>query len=123
MAKLNWERAAKLCGRRVLDHRFENEIPDRAARWIAAVERRHPQQRITTTASSSYPVGGARLILLLFISGSRALRPDTRNFRRLAGKTARTIPKTDVSVLKTDTSLAGSVYGSTRRSSTTKSTL
>jgi len=60
MTKLNWERAAKLYGRRTLDHRFEYEIPDRAARWISAVERRQQQQRITTTASSSYAVGGAR---------------------------------------------------------------
>jgi hypothetical protein len=40
MTKMNWNRAAKLYGRRTLDRRFENEIPDRAQRWLAKAENR-----------------------------------------------------------------------------------
>jgi len=53
MTKMNWNRAAKLYGRRTLDHRFENEILDRAERWLAKAENRQRERRITTVASSS----------------------------------------------------------------------
>jgi hypothetical protein len=45
MAKLNWWRATKLYRRPTLDHRFENDTPDRADRWLVAVERRQAQRR------------------------------------------------------------------------------
>ncbi len=45
MAKLNWWRATKLHRRPTLDHRYENDIPDRADRWLAAVDRRQAQRR------------------------------------------------------------------------------
>ena len=52
MARMDWRRAA-LYGRRTLDHRFENEMPDAAERWLRRAERRLQQQRITVIASSS----------------------------------------------------------------------
>jgi hypothetical protein len=51
--KMNWSRANKLYGRRTLDHRWENDVPDRAAKWLQAVERRQRERRLTTTVSSS----------------------------------------------------------------------
>ena len=51
MTKLNWERANKLYGRRTLDHRWENDVPDRAQKWLQAVERN--RQRRSLTAPSS----------------------------------------------------------------------
>jgi len=46
MTKMNWSRASKLYGRRgTLDFRFENEVPDRAARWLRANERRQRERR------------------------------------------------------------------------------
>jgi hypothetical protein len=42
--KMNWHRA-HLHGKPSLDYRYENDIPDRAARWLAAVERRQAQRR------------------------------------------------------------------------------
>ena len=56
MAKLNWWRANKLYGQKTLDYRYELDVPDRAEKWIAAVERNQRerrQPRFTTTASSS----------------------------------------------------------------------
>jgi hypothetical protein len=44
MAKLDWRRA-QLYGRPSLDHRYENDVPDRADRWLAAAERRQMQRR------------------------------------------------------------------------------
>ena len=52
MVKMNWRRA-QFYGRRTLDHRFENEMPDAAERWMRRAERRLQQQRITVIASSS----------------------------------------------------------------------
>src|SRR5262249_24545630 len=49
---MNWRRA-RLPGKPSLDHRWENDIPDRADRWLKAVERNRQQRRFTTTASSS----------------------------------------------------------------------
>jgi len=46
MVKMNW-RCAQFYGRRTLDHRFENEMPDAAERWLRRAERRLQQQRIT----------------------------------------------------------------------------
>jgi hypothetical protein len=45
MTKLNWWRATKLYRRPTLDWRYEHDIPDRAERWLAAVERRLGQRR------------------------------------------------------------------------------
>jgi hypothetical protein len=62
MAKLNWWRTNKIAGRRVIDHRFEEEdlrSRDRAGRYLAAVEKRQmqvrqrPREYRTLTASSS----------------------------------------------------------------------
>ena len=52
MVKMNWRRA-QFYGRRTLDHRFENEMPDAAERWLRRAERRLQQQRITVIAWSS----------------------------------------------------------------------
>jgi hypothetical protein len=47
MSKLNWRRA-QLHGRRTLDHRYEfdADYPDRADKWLKAVERNQRQRRI-----------------------------------------------------------------------------
>jgi hypothetical protein len=47
---MDW-RKARLYGRPTTDHRFESELPDRADRWLRAVERRQ-QTRLTTLSSS-----------------------------------------------------------------------
>jgi hypothetical protein len=52
MARMDWRRAA-LYGRCTLDHRYENDVPDAAERWLRRAERRLQQQRITVIASSS----------------------------------------------------------------------
>src|SRR5262245_8892836 len=44
MAKLDWRRA-RLFGRQTLDHRFENGLPDRAEKWLQAVQRNQAQRR------------------------------------------------------------------------------
>jgi hypothetical protein len=57
--KMNWRRAA-LQNRPSLDFRYEFDVPDRAAKWLRAVEHRlQQQQRITTVASSSCVAGRA----------------------------------------------------------------
>jgi hypothetical protein len=43
--RMRWDLVAKLHGRRTLDYRYENDIPDRADRWLAAVERRQASRR------------------------------------------------------------------------------
>jgi hypothetical protein len=60
MAKLNWWRANKLYGQKTLDYRYELDVPDRAEKWIAAVERHQrvrriyaPPRRRTITLTSS----------------------------------------------------------------------
>jgi len=60
MAKLNWERANKLYGRRTIDHRFEHDVPDRAERWLQAVERRQRERRTLTASSSAVVVRSTR---------------------------------------------------------------
>src|SRR5262245_27911136 len=45
MAKMNHWRAAKLYRRMTTDHRFEHELPDRADKWLSAVERRQQRAR------------------------------------------------------------------------------
>jgi hypothetical protein len=42
--RMDWRRA-RLHGRRTLDYRFENELPDRATRWLQAVERNQRERR------------------------------------------------------------------------------
>jgi hypothetical protein len=42
--RMNWSRA-RLAGRRTLDHRHEGDTPDRAQRWLNAVERRRQPER------------------------------------------------------------------------------
>jgi hypothetical protein len=64
--RMNW-RKAHLHGRPTLDFRREHDVPDGAARWLAAVERRQAQRRqrprerrsvcVSTQASSAW---GAR---------------------------------------------------------------
>ena len=39
MVKMNWRRA-QFYGRRTLDHRYENDVPDAAERWLRRAERR-----------------------------------------------------------------------------------
>jgi hypothetical protein len=54
--KLNWWRQGKVYGRKTLDYRYELDVPDRADKWLRAVERNQRerrQPRVTTTASSS----------------------------------------------------------------------
>jgi len=44
--KMNWSRAGKLYRRMTTDFRYESDVPDRAQRWIDAVERnRRARQR------------------------------------------------------------------------------
>ena len=50
--RMDWRRA-RLHGRPSLDHRFENDVPDRADKWLRAVERRQRERRNTLTAPSS----------------------------------------------------------------------
>jgi hypothetical protein len=50
--RMNW-RGARLSGKPTLDHRYENDVPDRADRWLRAAERRLQEQRITAVLSSS----------------------------------------------------------------------
>jgi hypothetical protein len=60
--RMDWRRA-RLHGRPTLDHRYEHDIPDRAERWLRAVERNQqarqqsrPRERrrsFVTQASSS----------------------------------------------------------------------
>jgi hypothetical protein len=42
--RMNWARA-RLHGRRTTDHRYEHELPDRAQRWLEAVERNRRARR------------------------------------------------------------------------------
>jgi hypothetical protein len=39
MAKMNHWRANKICRRATLDWRYEHFVPDRAEKWLRAVER------------------------------------------------------------------------------------
>jgi hypothetical protein len=50
MAKMNWARC-RFVGRPTVDHRYENELPDRAQRWLRKAKTR--RERRTTAASSS----------------------------------------------------------------------
>jgi hypothetical protein len=43
--RMNWRRA-RLYGRPTLDHRRENDVPDRADRWLRGVERRQRERRM-----------------------------------------------------------------------------
>ena len=55
-AKFNWRRA-KLASRPNLDHRWDDPgsefAPDRASRWLQAVERRQREQRHKSVRASS----------------------------------------------------------------------
>jgi hypothetical protein len=57
--RMDW-RKAQLYGRRTLDHRYENDEPDRASRWIAAVERRQRERRTLTVPSSAIAVRSSK---------------------------------------------------------------
>jgi hypothetical protein len=59
MAKMNWRRA-QLYGRPTLDKRFEFDAPDRAAKWLRAIERRLQERRVTAVVSSSAILKGSR---------------------------------------------------------------
>jgi hypothetical protein len=67
MAKMNYWRAGKLYRKSSLDIRYENDVPDRAAKWLERAEERLRQQRhqarepscpstVATTASSTAAV-------------------------------------------------------------------
>jgi hypothetical protein len=45
MTRMNWWRAGKLYRREAVDLRYEHDIPDRAAKWLAGVERQQAQRR------------------------------------------------------------------------------
>jgi hypothetical protein len=45
MARMNWRDASKTYRRPILDYRHEYDVPDRAARWLAAVDRNQAQRR------------------------------------------------------------------------------
>jgi len=55
MTKLNWQRANKLYGRRVLDHRYEfdPDYPDATARWLRKAENRQRERRGLTAPSTA----------------------------------------------------------------------
>ena len=55
MAKMNYWRAGKLYRRSSLDIRYENDVPDRAERWLRAVERNQQQRHQTRAAGSVAP--------------------------------------------------------------------
>lgn len=48
--RMNWR--ARLHGRPSLDHRYENDVPDRAARWLGVVERRQRERRSAISNST-----------------------------------------------------------------------
>jgi len=54
MSKLNWWRANKLYRRGTVDLRYEHDVPDRADRWLAAVERRQLQWRTRPRGRRSF---------------------------------------------------------------------
>jgi len=49
---MDWRRV-RLHGRPSLDHRFDLDVPDRADKWLRAVESRQRERRNTLTAPSS----------------------------------------------------------------------
>jgi hypothetical protein len=57
-SRMDWRRA-RLHGRPSLDHRYENDVPDRAQRWLDAVERRqrerprHRERRVSFSSMRS----------------------------------------------------------------------
>ena len=53
---MNWRRA-QLYGRRTLDHRYENDVPDAAERWLRRAER-----RAAATAHHRYSVVVSNLL-------------------------------------------------------------
>jgi len=60
---LNWRRA-RLHGRRIIDHRWDEfgefRRRDAADRWLEAAERRLRQERTTTVISSAVRIGSSR---------------------------------------------------------------
>jgi hypothetical protein len=53
--RMDW-RKARLYGRPSLDFRREYDVPDRAAKWLQAVERRQRERRTLTAPSSAIAV-------------------------------------------------------------------
>jgi hypothetical protein len=51
MVRMNWRRAA-LQSKPSLDFRYEHDVPDRAAKWLRAVERRRRERRYIAPISS-----------------------------------------------------------------------
>src|SRR5262245_8828693 len=94
--RMDW-RKARLAGRRSLDHRYEFETPDRAERWLKAVERQQRERRIPLTASSSTDVApfeenGAWVVVVngqrhAFASNAEAWRWLDRQERRTSWRT------------------------------------
>jgi hypothetical protein len=59
MTRMNWWRAGKLYRRSTLDWRYENDLPDRADRWLRVVERRLAQRRQRRAFSGSTQASSA----------------------------------------------------------------
>jgi hypothetical protein len=56
--RMDWRRA-RLHGRPSLDHRHENDTPDRAARWLRAVEHRQRERPSYAYATSNSTVAAS----------------------------------------------------------------
>ena len=54
MSKLNWWRANKLYRRGTIDLRYENDLPDKADRWLRAAERNQMQRRLRPRERRSF---------------------------------------------------------------------
>jgi hypothetical protein len=55
--RMDWRRA-RLAGKRALDLRFENDVPDTAARWLRKAEARRRERRTLTAPSPA--IGASR---------------------------------------------------------------
>jgi hypothetical protein len=77
--KMNWRRA-HLHGRPTLDYRYEHDIPDRAARWLAAVDRRERR---------SFGVTRARLVMSDVAETTFVTRSSQKNVTKLGRPTVR----------------------------------
>ena len=60
MAKMNHWRAGQLYRKSTLDWRWETLVPDRAGRWLRAVERNQRERRTVTASSSAIAARTAR---------------------------------------------------------------
>jgi hypothetical protein len=58
--RMRWEKVNKTYRKPTLDYRHEFDIPDRAARWLAAVERNQAQRRSLPSRVAGTQVSSAR---------------------------------------------------------------